>query len=519
MATALMSISALVLLLLALNCICSGGQGQRESFGGSQRRDACRRVLDQGLSPRDPEQFPYRSRSEGGYFEYATPREFNDLDCAGVAIIRETIEPNALSLPRYTNTPHLAYVTHGRGLFGLVIPGCPPNFRDPFSSEQEQQRGRSERGADQESPDTCQKIRRVQQGDVVSVFAGATFWWYNDASNEQLRLVAIADVSNNQNQLDRDYVTFLVTGQAPIRQTSRRRGEEEETREGGDSGDVAQGIFGTFSARFLARTLHTSNDTISRIQQQQQQQGQGLHVRLQDKREEGLDIPYPRRRGDESESEVRRGRESTSKEGKRMANGVAEETVCSMRMRHFLDNPNDAEVYVAGGGRMNTVNRQKLASLRFVKLAADRVSLRPGAMFAPSWVTNAHRVIYVTRGRGFVQIIGDNGNQVFSGEVREGQFLVIPQQCPAVKEASSNDNFEWVAFLTHDTPVREKLAGVTSLIDGLPREVLAAAFGVDEAQAEEFKRESYRRREYGPILSSVSSSASYGGRALPSFEA
>lgn len=48
-----------------------------------------------------------------------------------------------------------------------------------------------------------------------------------------------------------------------------------------------------------------------------------------------------------------------------------------MRVKHNADNPEDADVYVRDGGRMNIVNRYKLPALKYLGLGAERVILRP----------------------------------------------------------------------------------------------------------------------------------------------
>ncbi|KAH9293676.1 hypothetical protein KI387_041116 [Taxus chinensis] len=52
-------------------------------------------------------------RSEAGIVELSSRQENDELDCAGVEFIRETIERDGLSLPRYANTPKLAYIVEG----------------------------------------------------------------------------------------------------------------------------------------------------------------------------------------------------------------------------------------------------------------------------------------------------------------------------------------------------------------------------------------------------------------------
>nr|CAA90642.1 legumin; 11S globulin [Gnetum gnemon] len=545
--------SMLWLLLLALLVLGVRGEAEREALI-SERRDACNRLSNRGIHPRDPSQFPNRFRSHGGTLQYASPADANmtDLDCAGVALLREIIRPYSLSRPRYSNAPHLLYVERGSGLLGIVTPGCPTTFRNPFATpscphREEDRRRRRRRPYDYESEsereseyeyeeeeedehetrqrrqqqeqeqgqekegDTCQKVRRVKEGDLVVIFAGNTFWLDNDNPSQELRLVAIVDVSNNQNQLDRRYKTFLVSGEARL-----------ESEEGGEEGGVSRGVLQGFSNDVLQRALDIGNTTIlrhiERRVSQQRQQGQGLHIRLHRGQ---LDIPHPRqRRGEESqqyyepeyeeeeeEDEYKEEEEEypCERRGRRRGsgNGVAEEGSCSMRLRQSLNRADNADIYVRGAGRVNLANALKMPALQVVGLAADYVKLeRRGAMFAPSFVVNAHRIMYVTRGRGRIQIVDDKGRRVFSGEVRQGQFLLIPQNFAAVKEATAQI-FEWVAFLTDGRPLREQLVGRNSLIQSMPRQVVAATCGIRGNEAEQLIGS--RQQTVGPILTPPSS--------------
>ncbi|KAH9295853.1 hypothetical protein KI387_039441, partial [Taxus chinensis] len=150
---------------------------QRE--GHMQQQQSCR---VQHLSAQQPSE---TIRSEAGIVELSTRQDNDELDCAGVEFIRETIEKDGLSLPRYSNTPKLAYVVEGEGRLGVVFPGCPETFRrSPFGEKEgECQKRRGERegeeriGGEEESmrrererarEESSQKIRRVRRGDVVA---------------------------------------------------------------------------------------------------------------------------------------------------------------------------------------------------------------------------------------------------------------------------------------------------------------------------------------------------------------
>eukprot|EP01018_Ginkgo_biloba_P038570 Gb_26731 [translate_table: standard] len=278
----------------------------------------------------------------------------------------------------------MAYVVEGEGRLGVVFPGCPETFQSSTS------RG----GEGQQSQERSQKIRRVRRGDVVAIPAGVAYWLYNDG-NRSLHIVAIADTSNHQNQLDQTYRPFYLAGSAP-----------SGAQKAAGATSIGDNILQGFDTDTLAEAMGISQDTARRIQQNQKK---GLIVKV----ERGLRMPGPPSDDYERERE-------------REGNNV-EELYCSMRLRHNADDSEDADVYVRNGGRLNTVNRLKLPALRSLRLGAERDILQPNAMFAPSWLMNAHAVVYVTRGQGRSQIVQNEGRRVFDGAVKEGQFLVIPQ--------------------------------------------------------------------------------------------
>ncbi|KAF8392189.1 hypothetical protein HHK36_022531 [Tetracentron sinense] len=119
------------------------------------------------------------------------------------------------------------------------------------------------------------------------------------------------------------------------------------------------------------------------------------------------------------------------------------------------------------------------------------------AIMAPHWNLNAHSVIYVTKGNGRIQVVGNYKQAVFDGELRQGQLLIVPQNFAIVKQAG-NDGFEWVSFKTNDNAMSSPLTGRFSVIRGMPEEVLVNAYRISRADARNLK---YNREEmvvFGP---------------------
>eukprot|EP01018_Ginkgo_biloba_P038605 Gb_30214 [translate_table: standard] len=476
----------LVCLLFSECCHVSAAQRGRQEEQQPQQEQSCR---IERLSAQEPSQ---RIRSEGGSLEFLNIQADNDqFQCAGVTAIRETLDPNALLLPTYTNSPKIAYIVQGNyitfiylyanyivnyitfiylranymyacacascsgeGRLGVVFPGCPETFQEhSFHERREEERG-SEGGGGQ---GTSQKVRRVRRGDVVAIPAGVVCWLYNDG-NERLQIVAIADTSNHQNQLDQTYRPFYLAGSAP---------SGGQIAAGGRS--IGDNILQGFDTETLAEAMGISQDTARRIQQNQKR---GPIVKV----EGGLRVPGPR---SERETDYL---DSTAA----FKSNSVEEFYCSMRLSHNADNPEDADVYVRNGGRLNRVDRLKIPALRDMRLGAERAVLHPEAMFAPSWLMNAHGVMYVTRGRGRIQIVANEGRRVFEGEVREGQFLVIPQFHAIVKQAGT-EGLEWITFTTSNSPSRSSLTGRNSVFKAMPQEVVMNAFKINEKDAQDLR--------------------------------
>ena len=146
---------------------------------------------------------------------------------------------------------------------------------------------------------------------------------------------------------------------------------------------VGGNVFAGFSTRTLAESLDVELETARRLQQNQRSR---RFARVE--RGQRLSLPAPRSRSRSPyERERQRERDDVNAGGRLMhpynsssasenENGM-EELVCTLRVRHNADNPQDADVYVRDGGRMNIVNRYKLPVLKYLRLGAERVVLRP----------------------------------------------------------------------------------------------------------------------------------------------
>ncbi|XP_050206837.1 11S globulin seed storage protein Ana o 2.0101-like [Mercurialis annua] len=410
-----------------------------------------------------------RVECEAGLVESWNPNR-DQFQCAGVAVVRRTIQPNGLLLPSYSNAPQLLYIVKGRGMTGMLFPGCAETFQE----SQESAGGSSSKFQDQH-----QKVRHFRQGDIIALPAGVAHWCYNDG-NEPVVMVSVLDTANNHNQLDINPRNFYLAGNPEDEFEQFKRGTEREQRPLRRIRERQQGscnnLFCGMDSRVLSEAFDIDEQLARKLQSRNDYRGSIVHV------EGGLQVVRPPRTIQERQEQEERMRERRT--GPHY-NGI-EETFCTMRIKENIADPSRADVFVPEVGRVSTVNSHNLPILRSLQLSASHVVLRNDAVRLPHWNLNAHSLIYAVRGQARIQVVDENGNSVFDGSVREGQVLTVPQNFVVVKRAES-ERFEYVAFKTNDNAMTSDLSGRTSALRGMPVEVLANAFRVSIEEASRIK--------------------------------
>ncbi|XP_030507980.1 11S globulin subunit beta [Cannabis sativa] len=470
-------------LLLSHACFAQIEQMPQRSQRGGQQRQQHRwqsQCQFQRLNARQPNR---RVECEAGVSEYwdIQNTEDDELHCAGVETARHTIQRRGLLLPSFLNAPMMFYVIQGRGIHGAVIPGCPETFERGTSSPSS--RGYRSEGAS--SDEQHQKVREIKEGDMVAMPAGVADWVYNNGDSP-LVLIAFVDVGNQANQLDQFSRRFHLAGnphreqktQQQVRARSQSRSQLR--RESGEQTPNGN-IFSGFDTRILAESFNVDTELAHKLQNRDDMRERIVRVRGED-----LQIIAPSRIQEEERRHYSRD------------NGL-EETFCTLRLRQNIDRPSQADIFNPRGGRLNTLNNYNLPILRFLQLTAERGVLYKNGMMAPHFNLDSHSVIYVTRGSARLQVVDDNGRNVFDGELREGQIFVVPQNFAVVKKASAQ-GFEWIAVKTNDNAMRNPLAGKVSAMRAMPDDVLANAFQISREQA--------RRLKYGRDEISVFSPSS-----------
>ncbi|PNX94451.1 legumin B, partial [Trifolium pratense] len=280
--------SSLSLLSLSLLLFTSACFATRSEFN---RFNQCQLDSINALEP------DHRVESEAGLTETWNPNH-PELQCAGVSLIRRTIDPNGLHLPSYSPSPQLIFIIQGKGVLGLSVPGCPETFEELRSSQ-------SRQGSRQQQPDSHQKIRRFYKGDVIAIPPGIPYWTYNHG-NEPVIAISLLDTSNDVNQLDSTPRVFYLGGnpEAEFPETQeqqqgrhqqrhresfpagRRGGQHQQEQESEDQND-GNSVLSGFSSEFLAQALNTNQDVAKRLQSPRDKRSQIVRV------EEGLRIISP----------------------------------------------------------------------------------------------------------------------------------------------------------------------------------------------------------------------------------
>ncbi|PIN00829.1 hypothetical protein CDL12_26661 [Handroanthus impetiginosus] len=439
------------------------------------------------INAREP---TFRLEAEGGVTEFWDHTN-DEFQCAGVSIHRHRINPRGLVLPAYHNAPVLVYVVRGRGTLGYLISGCPETFESSQESQQEYYEERGEEGRSHIFRDKHQKVREIRQGYVFAIPAGAAHWTYNNGE-EELVTVAVQDVANYANQLDRTPRSFYLAGN-PLRGQQQQEGRPREQRGLPEFGNVFRG----FKVRPLSEAFRVDEETARLLRGENDTRGHIIRA------EQGIQFVSPTLREEYGRREGQYGRG----EGPYYTrdNGI-EETICTAEIKENLDKPSRADIYNPRAGRFSTLNSLTLPILRFIRLSAARGVLYRDAIMAPHWFLNAHSAIYFTRGECRMQIVNHLGQAVFDGQVREGQVIVVPQNFAAVKQAGEQ-GCEWIEFNTNDNAMMNTLSGRTSAFRAMPVDVIANAYQISREQAERLK---YSRRE--TLLFSGSSSRYERGR-------
>ncbi|XP_047976489.1 11S globulin seed storage protein 2-like [Salvia hispanica] len=426
------------LLALSLSLLVSAAVGEAMSQQRIRlsRPQQCRIQSISAVQPRN------QIQSEGGLTELWDEKEAQ-FQCAGVAAMRNTLRPNALSLPNYHPNPRLVYIEKGEGYISVIFPGCAETYQarggEHLSSEQGEKR------------DLHQKVHRIRRGDVIALPPGAVHWCHNDGS-EDLIAISVNDLNHQSNQLDHKFRSFYLAGSEPQASKSEK---------------TFHNIFQAFDAELMAEAFNVSPDLIRRMQATEEERGLSVMAR------ESMRYIRP-------DEDVRK-----SSKPYHHNNGF-EETFCTMKIRTNIENQRDADIYSREAGKLNVVDMHKLPILSYMDMSAEKGTLFPNSMLSPHWAMDGHTIVYVTKGEAKVEVVDHSGQTMMNDRVSQGDMLVVPQFYTSTARAG-NEGFEWVAFKTSGYPMRNDMAGYTSALRAMPLQVLTNAYQMSPAEAQSIK--------------------------------
>ncbi|KAJ4799718.1 Glutelin type-B 5 [Rhynchospora pubera] len=359
---------------------------------------------------------------------------------------------------------------------GIVYPGCPESYQSfQQQFEQSKQEGLAQ---SQGLRDEHQKVQRVREGDIVALPVGVTHWFYNDGDIPVVA-VTVSDVSNSANQLEPRRMEFLLAGRH---------------QRGGQSYEIDQqtgNIFTGFDAQFLAEALGVNQELVRSLHSQNDKRGEIVHV------PQGLQLLRPLKSQEQLQQQQEEEFQDERYHGEwkgNYTNGL-DENFCTMRVRENINDPSRADIYNPRIGRITVLNNQKLPILNNIQMSAHRVVLRRNAVLAPHWKINAHSLMYVTGGRGKIQIVNHQGRTVFDGQVSQRQLLLIPQNYAAMEMAHHQQQFEFVSFKTNSNVMVSRIIGKASTIQALPLDVIRASYRITIEQARRLKNNMREQQE------------------------
>ncbi|XP_045796068.1 legumin type B-like [Trifolium pratense] len=531
-----------LLSLLIFTCTCSARQLPRQPSEFNE----CQLDSIDALEPDN------RIQSEAGLTEIWDANHHPELRCAGVSVLKRTINTNGLHLPSYVAYPELHFVEQGTGVLGMAIPGCAETYEEP-----QWEKG----GRPQLQQDRHQKVRYLKQGDLIAIPPGVPYWTYN-YGDTPLIIITLLDTSNKLNQLDRIPRRFYLAGNPETehqeKQSGRKHGEEQE--------EESNNMFSGFDSRFLGQVLKVKESIIKKLQspdeehrkhqiihvkgglsiirpplepeirseeakthrehhgekkveeeevvedepgkrehrkwrketrQHREGEGEGEEEEVVEEKETKTKERFSHhgerktRRGERREAEEEELKEekqsrTRTREHEGQRGNFLEETVCTLKLHENIADPSRADVFNPRAGRINTVNSLTLPVLKSLHLSAQWVNLYKDGIFVPHWNMNANSVLYVTRGRGWVQVVNNEGKSVFKGEVKRGKLLAVPQNF-AVAEQAGNEGLEYIVFKTNDRAEISTMIGRDSAISATPAEVLGHVFGLSPQEVNELK--------------------------------
>ncbi|WCJ38331.1 11S globulin seed storage protein 1 [Euphorbia peplus] len=292
------------------------------------------------------------------------------------------------------------------------------------------------RGCSRKSNAECRQFYRFRMGDVGSRNGGEFLWNYND-TNETVIIIAVLRTTNKESLR-----VFLLGG--------------------------PQNLLGGFGLEYLSEAFNVDSD-LARKLQNKDLRGNIIYLTPG-----GIDL---------SNVPIIQSCPRKDQQGKKR---VVDESFCNAYDTR-VEKLHDPLMVVDIGllekinGIFTTIDSQEFPILQSTQYSVSYTLLLKDVIRLPHW-ENSDRIILVVKGEGWIQVVDNNGTNVFDNIVKEGQFLTVPKFL-VMTEKSKTEFFEYVIFMTNANPISFDIAGRNSVVHGLPLEVLTNAFNITEEEA------------------------------------
>uniref|UniRef100_A0A803M125 Cupin type-1 domain-containing protein n=2 Tax=Chenopodium quinoa TaxID=63459 RepID=A0A803M125_CHEQI len=134
---------------------------------------------------------------------------------------------------------------------------------------------------------------------------------------------------------------------------------------------------------------------------------------------------------------------------------------------------------VKKGGSIRFLTSEKQSTLEGIKLCGKLLKLDPNAMFGPIYYAQDSGVelSYVTKGSGWVQIVGLNGQIALDTKLEAGQLFAVPKFY-VVAVGAGEEGIECFSIVTTSKPILAQIAGNMSFWKTMSPQVLQASLNV-----------------------------------------
>uniref|UniRef100_A0A803L997 Cupin type-1 domain-containing protein n=1 Tax=Chenopodium quinoa TaxID=63459 RepID=A0A803L997_CHEQI len=134
---------------------------------------------------------------------------------------------------------------------------------------------------------------------------------------------------------------------------------------------------------------------------------------------------------------------------------------------------------VKNGGSIRFLTSEKQSTLEGIKICGRLLKLDPNAMFGPIYYAQESGVelSYVTKGSGWVQIVGLNGQIALDTKLEVGQLFAVPK-FHVIAVGAGDEGIECFSIVTTSKPRLAQIAGNMSFWKTMSPQVLQASLNV-----------------------------------------